>query len=186
LDLQDSTRVGCAGSNYCPIANLVSISKILERLVLARITCNIYRVYFVSVGPHGRPTLLKIVNYLNMSMESDSQERSCRLISRPHSNLSTVTTLLLLESDFGICGLTSFRFRSYRSCLAAVDHRVDIGSCDSLGIKYRQYANHTRLDGEPPEPSHLKVLSKCFLASTFWFLYLQRVANELELWSHDC
>ena len=69
--------------------------------------------------------------------------------------------------------------------VSAVDHRADVGSCDFLGIKYHQYANDARLYGGSPEPSQLKVLSKCFLASTFWFLALQRVTDELKLWSHD-
>ena len=66
-------------SNYRPITNLVTISKILERLVLARLQPHIHSSRnfspFQSAYRRGHSTetaLLRVVNDLNVSMESGS------------------------------------------------------------------------------------------------------------------
>ena len=93
-------------SNYRPITNLVTISEILERLVLARLQPHIHSS--LNFGPfqsayrrsHSTETaLLRVVNDLNASMKSGS--------------CSVLISLRRLESNFGVVGTASAWLRSY-------------------------------------------------------------------------
>ena len=130
-------------SNYRPITNLVTISKILERFVLARLQPHIHSSRnfspFQSAYRHGHSTktaLLWVVNNLNASMESGSCSVLISLdISAAFDTINIDLLLQRLESDFGIVGMASAWLRSYlinRACYVAIgDCKSDIWTCDS-------------------------------------------------------
>ena len=102
-------------SNYLPITNLVTISKILERLVLVRIRPHVHMSKQFSLFQsayrrrHSTETaLIRVVNDLNSSMESGSKSILLSLdISATFDTIDTDKLLQRLESDFGIGGSAS-------------------------------------------------------------------------------
>ena len=130
-------------SNYRPITNLVTISKILERLVLARLGPHVHTSKGFSSFQsayrrrHSTETaLLRVANDLNTSMESGSKSVLLSLdISAAFDTIDIDKLLLRLDSDFGVCGMASTWFRSYltgRTCYVAMgDLKSDVWSCDS-------------------------------------------------------
>ena len=134
-------------SNYRPITNLVTISKILERLVLVRIRPHVHMSkQFSSFQSayrrrHSTETaLLRVVNDLNSSMESGS--KSILLSLDISAAFDTIDSDKLCIAAIGVgfryrrvCNSASTWLRSYltgRSCYVAMgDHKSDVWSCDS-------------------------------------------------------
>ena len=130
-------------ANYRPITNLVTISKILERLVLSRIQPHLHSSGNFSSHQsayrrcHSTETaLLKIVNDINTTMES----RSCSIllsldISAAFDTIDIDRLVGRLDSDFGIGGMALAWLRSYltgRSCYVAIgDSKSETWICDS-------------------------------------------------------
>ena len=127
-------------SNYRPIMNLVKISKILERLVLARLQPHIHSSRnfspFQSAYRRSYSTETALLMVVNVSMEA----RSCSVlisldISAAFDTIHIDLLLQRLVSDFGIVGTASTWLRSYligRACYVAIgDCKSDVWTCDS-------------------------------------------------------
>jgi len=129
--------------NYRPITNLVTISKILERLASSRLKPHIHKTgnfsEYQSAYRRGHSTetaLLKITDDIHSAMES----RSCVVllalyISAAFDTINHEILLKRLRSDFEIMGVALKWIRSYisdRECYVAVgSHVSNSWNCES-------------------------------------------------------
>ena len=136
LDIKDP-------ANYRPITNLSTISKILEKLALARIKSNVHASQnfgsFKSAYRAGHSTetaLLRITNDLNTSMDKKVCNTLLSLdISVAFDTIDHDVLVQRLNTDFGITDSASKWFQSYlsgRSCYVSVGgSRSCSWTCDS-------------------------------------------------------
>ena len=126
--------------NYRPITNLMTISKVFEKLVLACLRPHLHASSnfssYQSAYRSGHSTetaTLKVTDDLNSNMEN----KSCSLllsldISAAFYMMDIDTLLSRLHSDFGIAGVASTWLRSYltdRQCYVAIG-KLPIGHLD--------------------------------------------------------
>ena len=118
-------------ASYRPITNLMTISKVVERIVFSRLQSHMHQSEnfntFQSAYRSGYSTetaLLKITDDLNTSMDSKSCSILLSLdISAAFDMIDVDILLPRLESEFGIVGSVALWIRSYltdRECYVAV------------------------------------------------------------------
>ena len=118
-------------ASYRPITNLMTISKVVERVVFSRLQSHMHQSEnfntFQSAYRSGYSTetaLLKVTDDLNASMDSKSGSILLSLdISAAFDMIDIDILLPRLESEFGIIGSVTLWIRSYltdRECYVAV------------------------------------------------------------------
>ena len=118
-------------SNYRPITNLTTISKILEKLVLSRLKLQVhlsgnfseYQSAYRS-GHSTESALLKVTDDLNATMDSKSCSTLLSLdISAAFDMIDINRLINRLNTDFGVVGVAASWIRSYlstRECYVAL------------------------------------------------------------------
>ena len=118
-------------ASYRPITNLMTISKVVERIVFSRLQSHMHQSTNFNMhqsaywsGYSTETALLKVTDDLNTSMDSKSCSILLSLdISAAFDMIDIDILLPRLESEFGIVGSVALWIRSYltdRECYVAV------------------------------------------------------------------